>query len=124
MRGHLLRSPVLSLAEVGSKLWVRRYRNKEPLWEPAVVLGQEGRNIINVKTENGDAKRCHSEQMKPYIERNSTASDLTDTDKGNSNEDAVMAEVEDALPKDGMSPPLANTRAKRQVKQPDRLTYN
>ena len=61
MRGHLLQSPIVALAQLGSDVWIRKHLDKNVLWEFAKIAGQVENCMLHVPTDSGHHRRVHIE---------------------------------------------------------------
>ena len=124
MRGQLLQSPVTALSSIGSDVWIKKYLDKEQLWEPAVFVGHKGRNVVNVKLPDGRYQRCHTEQTKAKLES------MVENEKKQVPQEVhdSCIDTEESKERDNDHVPLhswciVNSRPKRNRKVPDRLVY-
>ena len=128
MRGHLLRSPVLALSRVqSSDVWVRKYLDKQQLWEPAKVIGCEGRNLLDVQLQNGKFRRVHTEQAKPRLVKEELPKADVAGAATNGESDLPLSSVESdkavAVEEEVAELPIALHKPIRNVGKPNRLTF-
>lgn len=103
MRGHVLRSPTVSLAR--EPVWVKTYRNEMSKWKPGEIIRREGNVIVDVQLDGGTIGRYHLEQTKPRINSSKSLSHQTEPTKDSGQE---VAEPR---------------RSGRVTKEPDRTNY-
>lgn len=112
MRGHLLRGPIFQLAK--DPVWAKVYGDHRSKWVPGVVIGAEGKTIVNIEGDDGRLMRRHVEQTKPRLvgeEKSSIGSQSSMSSRLNKGQIEIPRE------------PIKRFLSARNRQPPDRLTY-